>query len=103
MNRVTLRVLLFFFIIYPYSVEAQSSFTQTVISPFNTDNFRSIVIDYNNDGLDDVVGWKDNVSSSAKLYKNNGNRTFSDVSTSMNFPAYHRVISLDERYEPGVV
>jgi len=62
-------------------------FTQTSISPFNKPNFHSTVIDYNNDGLDDVIGWIVDTPNSARLYKNNGNSTFTDVSVSMNFPS----------------
>ena len=68
------------------ALDAQK-FTQVNITPFNIPNFQSTVIDYNNDGLDDVIGWVLDIPNSAKLYKNNGNSTFTDVSTTMNFPS----------------
>lgn len=70
-------------------------FSPATIPPFTTDNLQSFVIDYDNDGDDDVVGWQYHVNNSARLYRNNGNTTFTDVSFALNFPSINSGIAAD--------
>ena len=65
------------------------AFNSVSIFPFNTPNFISKVIDYDNDGDDDIIGYQSQLINSTKIYRNNGNSTFTDVSTSLNFPVYN--------------
>ena len=66
--------------------------------PFSQDNFIATVIDHNNDGVDDVYGYIMSQPNSNRLWINNGNSTFTDISTSTNFPVRNnaRVIDLDK-------
>jgi gliding motility-associated-like protein len=65
------------------------AFNSVSIFPLNTPNFISKVIDYDNDGDDDIIGYQSQLINSTKIYRNNGNSTFTDVSTSLNFPVYN--------------
>jgi uncharacterized repeat protein (TIGR01451 family) len=87
------KIVLIFLIVL---VQQSSLFTQTLtpftssnISPFNQQFLISRVIDFDNDGDDDIFGWNNNILSSTRLYQNNGNMTFTDVSTNFNFPIYN--------------
>lgn len=68
------------------------------ILPFSIDNFIPTVIDHNNDGIDDVFGHIMHQPNSNKLWINNGNSTFTDISTTTNFPTRNNgnVIDLDK-------
>lgn len=68
------------------------------ILPFSNDNFIPTVIDHNNDGIDDVFGHIMHQPNSNKLWINNGNSTFTDISTTTNFPSRNNgnVIDLDK-------
>jgi hypothetical protein len=72
-------------------------FSSTSIAPFNTANFYSRVIDFDNDGDDDIYGFSypSTALNSTKIYRNNGNSTFTDVSVSLNFPSYDGGICAD--------
>jgi hypothetical protein len=71
-------------------------FSTTSIAPFNTANFYSRVIDFDNDGDDDIYGFNSSTTqNSTKLYRNNGNSTFTDVSTITNFPTFNYGICAD--------
>jgi hypothetical protein len=67
------------------------AFQQATIAPFNTANFVTRVIDYDNDGDDDVIGSLAYTSNTAKLYRNNGNGTFTDVSLQTNCPSFNEI------------
>jgi uncharacterized repeat protein (TIGR01451 family) len=75
--------------------QALTSFTSATIAPFNSPNFVSTVIDYDNDGDDDVLGWNATIINSGRLYRNNGNSTFSDVSAISNVPTRYYGTSAD--------
>jgi subtilisin-like proprotein convertase family protein len=63
--------------------------------PFQQANFVPTVIDHNNDGNDDVFGYILNQPNTNKLWINNGNSTFSDISASVNFPTRNNAMVAD--------
>ncbi len=71
------------------------AFLQSTVSPFNNQFFMSRVIDFDNDGDEDVIGWNGQLLRSTKLYKNNGNSQFTDVSVQSNFPSNNEGICAD--------
>jgi gliding motility-associated-like protein len=65
----------------------------TGLEPFNLDNAVFHVIDFNNDGLDDVIGHQIHANNSSRLYRNNGDGTYTDVSAVSQFPpSNHRML-----------
>lgn len=96
MKSTDTRLLTLIAILLTLSVYAQNTpFHPATIPPFTTDNFQSFVIDFDNDGDDDLVGWQHHVNNSARLYRNNGNTTFTDVSSLLNFPPLNSGIAAD--------
>ena len=71
------------------------AFSSSSLAPFTIPNLTSFVIDYNNDGVDDVVGYRFQYANTGKLWKNNGNGTFSDVSSTVAFSNYNWTGALD--------
>jgi subtilisin-like proprotein convertase family protein len=63
--------------------------------PFQQANFVPTVIDHNNDGKDDVFGYILNQPNTNKLWINNGNSTFTDISISVNFPTRNNAMVAD--------
>jgi subtilisin-like proprotein convertase family protein len=63
--------------------------------PFQQANFVPTVIDHNNDGKDDVFGYILNQPNTNKLWINNGNSTFSDISVATNFPTRNNAMVAD--------
>ena len=78
-----------------FSQPVAPAFSASTVAPFTTQNLISIVIDYNNDGVDDIVGYTLQYANSSKLWKNNGNGTFSDVSSTVTFSTYNWTGALD--------
>ncbi len=74
------------FIFTGYNHASGQAFSSTNLSPFNSQFFFSRVIDFDNDGDEDVFGWNGQVANSAKLYENNGAGAFVDVSVNSHFP-----------------
>ena len=86
----------FFVLFFSINLYFQNQpFTSINISPFNTENFISNVIDFDNDGDDDVFGWQNHVLKSTILYKNEGKNIFKNVSNVTNFPARNNGIAAD--------
>ena len=56
-------------------------------APFNSPNTALRVLDFNNDGLDDVITWKTDLSAVSQLWVNNGNSQFINYSNSSDFPS----------------
>lgn len=72
-----------------FTVKAQTFTDQLSSSGLQrTDKIGEIkeLFDYNNDGFEDII-YTTKISTAA-LYKNNGNGTFTDVSTTANFPVF---------------
>ncbi len=67
----------------------------TGIFPFNQNNLIAQIIDYDNDGDDDVIGCIIQNPESSKLYRNNGDGSYTDVSTTVNSPAGNLRVILD--------
>lgn len=82
-------LLLLLFAIKGHSQPSTPAFSTTSLAPFTTPNLTSFVIDYNNDGVDDLVGYTFQYANTGKLWKNNGNGTFSDVSSTVAFSNYN--------------
>ena len=57
------------------------------LAPFNQADWRAAVRDFNNDGLEDVLGFNSNEVQSLGLYLSQGDLTFIDVSESLTAPA----------------
>ena len=96
MNRIFVQIkhilggiLLLLISIKGFSQPVAPAFGNTSLAPFTTPNLTSLVIDYNNDGIDDLVGYTFQYANTAKLWKNNGNGTFSDVSSTVAFSNYN--------------
>jgi len=70
-------------------------FNTAIIPPFNTPNFVTRVIDFDNDGDDDIIGWVTHLNNSGKIFRNDGNNIFTDVSSSLNFPIYNNGLMAD--------
>lgn len=56
------------------------------LAPFNQPDWRAAVRDFNNDGLEDVLGFNSNEVQSLGLYLSQGDLTFIDVSESLTAP-----------------
>jgi gliding motility-associated-like protein len=96
MNRIFVQIkhilggiLLLLISIKGFSQPVAPAFGNTSLAPFTTPNLTSFVIDYNNDGIDDLVGYTFQYANTGKLWKNNGNGTFSDVSSTVAFSNYN--------------
>ncbi|MFN5295407.1 MAG: CARDB domain-containing protein [Flavobacteriales bacterium] len=61
-------------------------FSDMPVAPFNNTNFVSKAIDFDNDGDDDAFGYTIGSNFSGRLFRNDGNMTFSDVTVASNFP-----------------
>lgn len=88
-------ILLLLISVKGFSQPVAPAFGTTSLAPFTTPNLTSFVIDYNNDGVDDLVGYRIQYANNGKLWKNNGNGTFSDVSSSVSFSNYNWTGALD--------
>ncbi|MCX8470840.1 MAG: ASPIC/UnbV domain-containing protein, partial [Chitinophagaceae bacterium] len=78
-----------------FSQPVAPAFSTSTVAPFTNPNLTSFVIDYNNDGVDDIVGFTTQYANTGKLWKNNGNGTFSDVSSTVTFSNYNWTGALD--------
>ncbi len=80
--------ILFFFMLLGFTGKAQVVFTNQLVGTGleRPDKIGIIkeLFDYNNDGYEDIIYYTQ--SSMASLFKNNGNGTFINVSSSANFP-----------------
>ena len=88
-------ILLLLISVKGYSQPVAPAFNTTSLAPFTIPNLTSFVIDYNNDGVDDIVGYRFQYANTGKLWKNNGNGTFSDVSSTVAFSNYNWTGALD--------
>jgi hypothetical protein len=96
MKKINFCLILFLSTIVNQSIFSQNltPFTSTTIAPFNQQNFYSHVIDFDNDGDDDVFGWT-TATNSSKLFRNNGNSSYTDVSVQYNFLKSNNIKSAD--------
>jgi len=76
-------------------VNSQSKFTTLDVFPLNKQNLLTTVIDFDNDGDDDLITHQNNNYNSSNLYRNDGNNLFTDVSTDKNFPKNNYLTTSD--------
>jgi hypothetical protein len=85
---------LFFISVVTFEAIAQK-FANATLEPFTKTNFLTSVIDFDNDGDDDVFGWQNHILNSTFLYRNDGKNIFTDVTNSKNFSKRNNGVAAD--------